>query len=129
MMITAVAGPISNLCLAALFIVVFVAMMRFAPHTLGRGQPVGQALLMMISLNIILASFNALPILPLDGSRVADALMPNALRPAWEGFCQLSPLALAAVILLPRFMGINLFQWPLHATFWFIQEIVRLVVG
>ena len=82
----------------------------------------------MIAMNVILASFNILPILPLDGSRVADALMPNALRPAWEGFCQLSPLALAAVILLPQFMGIHLFQWPLEATFWLVGEIVHLVV-
>ncbi|MGO8747061.1 MAG: site-2 protease family protein [Thermoguttaceae bacterium] len=128
MMITAVAGPVSNLCLAAAFIVVYVAMARFAPHALGRGQPAGQAILMMIELNVILASFNILPIWPLDGSRVADALMPKALRPAWEQFHQLSPVALAAVILLPQFMGIDLFRWPLHATFWLVQEIVRLVV-
>ena len=70
---------------------------------------------MSIFLNVALAMFNALPIPPLDGSRVADALMPEPLRPVWDGFCQLGPIALAAVIILPQLAGVNLFAWPFGA--------------
>ena len=81
----------------------------------------------MLLMNVLLAAFNALPIPPLDGSRVADALMPSLLRPAWEDFCRLGPIALAAVLILPRLCHVNLFIWPLAATQWVLQHAVRLV--
>jgi Zn-dependent protease len=116
MMIVAVAGPIANLCLAAIGIVIFALLVHFRPMLLAQGQPMGALVQTMIFLNVLLAAFNALPVPPLDGSRVVDALVPNALRPAWDGFCQLGPLALGAVILVPILLGVSLFQWPMEAT-------------
>jgi Zn-dependent protease len=129
MMFTAVAGPISNLCLAAIFVVLVAIVARFRPDLLGHGQPTAQLLVMMIYLNLALAMFNALPIPPLDGSRVADALMPKPLRPGWEAFCQLGPFALMAVILLPQIAGIRLFYWPMHAASLMIHHLILLMGG
>ena len=129
MMLTAIAGPVSNLCLAAVCIVVMAVVFRFRPMLLMQGQAVGMLLSMLISLNVLLATFNALPIPPLDGSRVADALMPQALRPAWEEFCRLGPIALAAVILLPYLAHVNLFSWPLKGTQIVIWWVLTLVGG
>ena len=129
MMITAVAGPVSNLCMAAVCIAVLAVVFRFRPMLLEPGQGVGMLLTMLISLNVILATFNALPIPPLDGSRVADALMPQALRPAWEAFCRLGPIALAAVILVPHFAHVDLFYWPMKGTQIVIWWVLRLVGG
>jgi Zn-dependent protease len=125
MMLTAIAGPLANLFLVAVCMVLLAVTVRFHPLHGATAEGMDNLLQTMIFLNVILATFNLLPIPPLDGSRVADALMPAALRPAWEGFCQMGPLALAAVIVLPQIYGFNLFEWPLvavhHATTWIIH--------
>ena len=107
MMRVAAAGPVSNLVLAVICTVLLVAMVRFCPPNLHVGHTLLRLLYTSIFLNVALAMFNILPIPPLDGSRVADALMPCALRPAWQGFYQLGPLALGAVITCRR--------WPASA--------------
>ena len=48
--------------------------------------------------NVGLAIFNLLPIPPLDGSHVAESLMPYRWRGAWEQFARFSPFLLLAVI-------------------------------
>ena len=53
-----------------------------------------------IELNLVLCVFNLIPIPPLDGSRVADGLVPYRLRHHWENFTQYSWIALLAVIVL-----------------------------
>jgi Zn-dependent protease len=58
--------------------------------------------------------FNMLPIAPLDGSRLADWLMPRALRPQWERFAQAGPVVLLALVFLPSMVGIRVFDWPVE---------------
>ena len=129
MMITAAAGPIVNLCLAAVCLVLLAVLVRFWPGVVAEGNGAGKLLLTLVYLNVILASFNLLPIPPLDGSRVADALMPAPLRPLWEEFCRLGPFPLAALIVLTSFMGVELFRWPLEATWFLFHQLLRLLGG
>jgi Zn-dependent protease len=68
----ALAGPVSNLVLAA----VGALLIRF----IGFGETVTQALLIFTALNIGLFVFNMLPIPPLDGSRVLYAVAPEPLQ-------------------------------------------------
>ena len=116
-LITAAAGPISNIIVALICMVLLALLVGFHLETSGTFQALRHLLEMGILLNIILAAFNMLPIPPLDGSRVLDALVPDKLRPMWDRFCQVGPIALAAVILLPLFMGFSLLQWPLEMTY------------
>ena len=97
-----------------------------APELMGTAAPVLQ---MMVFINVLLAVFNMLPIPPLDGSRVADGLMPNAWRPAWEAFAQLGPVLLAAVILAPMLFGVSLMSWPLALTQKWIYLLAGLLAG
>jgi Zn-dependent protease len=127
MMLTAVAGPVSNFCLAAACIVLAALLIHFQILADEVGQGVVTLLRSLIFMNIVLAIFNVLPIPPLDGSRVAEAMMPDALRPAWEGFCRLGPVALIAVILLPMYSGINLFQLPMEIAQQIVHELVLLL--
>jgi Zn-dependent protease len=129
MLLTAVAGPLANLALLAVCLVLFALMIRFQPSAVTAEHGVGVLVGQMIFLNVVLAVFNALPIPPLDGSRVADALMPDVLRPGWEEFCRFGPFALAAVIILPVVSGIHLFRWPLEATMYVLQQLVMLLGG
>lgn len=125
MMITAVAGPLANICLAVVCTALFALVLTLP---LAEGSVAILRLLQMaVFLNVILAAFNALPIPPLDGSRVADALMPREFRPLWESFCQLGPVALIAVILLPHLLGISILYYPLAATDYLLNQIVMLM--
>ncbi len=55
-----------------------------APGTLRGGAGAGELLEILILVNVGLAIFNLLPIPPLDGSHVAEALIPARFRGAWE---------------------------------------------
>jgi Zn-dependent protease len=129
MMITALAGPISNLLLALIFTVVLALMIRFDAAMDGAFATYYRLVAMVIMLNVVLASFNILPVPPLDGSRVADYLMPSPLRPLWESFQQVGPFAMLAVIFLPRALNINLFAWPMELTVSLLRLLVRLLGG
>jgi Zn-dependent protease len=98
MVITAAAGPISNLVLAFLAAVAYGLVARFSPGSLTTTMSLVSLLLMLIVINVSLAIFNMIPIPPLDGSRVVDGLIPYGWRPHWESIVRLSPLLLVAVI-------------------------------
>lgn len=69
--IVAVAGPLSNICIA----VFFGLLIRF-----GIASQFGQAFLyissMIVMINLVLATFNLVPIPPLDGSKILFSLLP-----------------------------------------------------
>ncbi len=114
-LLTAVAGPLSNVVLAVGCIAVWAVMIHFRLGATPGGEAVFALVERLIYLNVLLAAFNLIPIPPLDGSRVVDALLPDGLRPAWDSLCQIGPIALGAVILLPLLAGVSLFAWPLEA--------------
>ena len=123
-LLTAAAGPISNLCLAFGCLLVQAVLISFEIDT---APALASLLHIGIFLNVVLAVFNALPIPPLDGSRVADALMPDALRPAWDGLCSVGPVLLIGVLMLPAIFGVSLIDWPLAMTETLLEEMVWLL--
>jgi Zn-dependent protease len=121
-MLTAVAGPASNLVLALLMSAVMAMIGHVSPDLLTPALPVLSAFIVM---NVLLAFFNLLPIPPLDGSRVVDSVLPGSLRPLWDALEQYSAFALLAVIVLPRLSGIDLFAWPQQ----WAMHLVKIAVG
>jgi len=75
MAISALAGPISNVLLALVLMIVYKLLAPVLPLS-PTSYAVMTILSIMISLNCGLAVFNMLPIPPLDGSRIATALLP-----------------------------------------------------
>ena len=112
MLATAAAGPVSNVVLAAVALASLTTLdaLGVALHPI-----LHRVMVFLVQLNVILAIFNLLPVPPLDGSRIADALMPEALRPAWDRVCALGPMALVAIIALPLVAGFSPFGWILDA--------------
>ena len=77
MAITALAGPVSNLLLATVVLIIF----GFVYFPLTNAGSVGAILLEMLRttayLSCMLAVFNIIPIPPLDGSKILFSLLPE----------------------------------------------------
>jgi Zn-dependent protease len=95
------AGPLSNLLLALISTVLLGLLARFSPDLLGYGPTIADMLGILIRMNVLLAMFNLLPLPPLDGGHVAEALMPRRMRPQWDAFARVAPFVLLALVLLP----------------------------
>ena len=76
----ALAGPITNLCLAAIFAIVAKILIMTAGPFILRTSPVLNPIFIMVNisiiLNVALGIFNMVPIPPLDGSKVLMSILP-----------------------------------------------------
>jgi Zn-dependent protease len=95
-MIVAAAGPGSNIAMAILAAVVFHSVGGFEALS---GFGVARLMLMAVSINLLLAVFNMLPIPPLDGGNVLAGLLPDRMDNLIQGLRQYGFLILYALIL------------------------------
>lgn len=108
MMLVAIAGPLSNLLLAVLFVIAWKAAVypgQYPPDAL-----LPKVLLASAQWNVLLAVFNLLPIPPLDGSRVMAWLVPSSVR---DGYISLERFGLLLIFGL---------LWFVPAVGWWIQD-------
>ena len=106
MMLTAIAGPVSNLILGT----VSSLGLYFASY-FGAPNSVAMVLFYMTILNIGLAVFNLIPIHPLDGSRVLTYFVP-AYASFMARYGNYVHIAFIALLILPNYIGIpDIFGW------------------
>ncbi|HKX46361.1 MAG TPA: site-2 protease family protein, partial [Planctomycetota bacterium] len=96
--LVSLAGPLSNLVLAAVFVL--------AGHAVAAtGQWDGRLLPLILDygafFNVLLAVFNLVPIPPLDGSRIATWLLPRHLR---DGYNRFESIGLILILALFSFV-------------------------
>jgi Zn-dependent protease len=129
MMLTAAAGPFSNLLITLACAVVYGLLARFRPDLLGRYGAVPALLHTAIGMNLALAMFNMLPIPPLDGSRVVDGLLPVRLQHLWERWVRIAPYALLGVIVMPYFLHFSVLSWPMEKASMLVWKLMWVVAG
>jgi Zn-dependent protease len=107
MSFVALAGPLSNLLLAAFFLTAYHLFVNTGWYN-GAAEYVGarqgdllpRVLLAAVTLNLLLAVFNLIPIPPLDGSRVMAYLLPPGMREHYSAVGQYGLLLIFGLIYL-----------------------------
>lgn len=77
MALTALAGPVSNLILALIFLIPAYGIEAFVYDNNPMMQAIAIFLSSAASLNVGLAVFNLIPVPPLDGSRIFNVIIPS----------------------------------------------------
>ncbi|NLN19781.1 MAG: site-2 protease family protein [Firmicutes bacterium] len=107
------AGPTANLVLA----VAFAMLVRLAIPWVTPASIVGRSVVTMlylgVRLNVLLAAFNLIPIPPLDGAKVANALLPSHWGRALES---MEPWGFVIIFVLLRFFGLDRLLYTVAAT-------------
>jgi Zn-dependent protease len=96
-MFIAAAGPVSNLLVGSVSILVFLLIRDTA---LIRSVPVLTILLYLIMINVYLAIFNLIPIPPLDGSGILEGMLTGEALSVYERIKPYGFIILLAIIYL-----------------------------
>lgn len=130
--LVAAAGPGSNLILA------------FASALLAYGLPLlpesamlwaGLTLENSVRLNVVLALFNMLPLLPLDGGRVMAMVLPRQVAIPYMRTERYGMMLLLVVAILLPFVGrqlgidLNILGWLLHAPTAYVESMILTLTG
>jgi Zn-dependent protease len=134
MMLTSVAGPLSNLLMAFMMAfplqIVYITGYEAIAAGTGATYYLFQFLLLLVIVNVNLAVFNLFPIPPLDGSKILSAVLPADLYFRFMRYEQFIGLAfLVAVIFLKTGFGeiIGFFSNPITSSMlWVAENIVRI---
>ncbi|NLW79583.1 MAG: site-2 protease family protein [Ruminococcaceae bacterium] len=118
MALTAVAGPLSNLALALVMVLIWKLFYNIAALALGDwplwAGAVSTVLYYLAMINVTLALFNLIPIPPLDGSRILGLVLPEKLYfgvMKYERYIMI--VLLAVLFLLPYLTGFSPISWLL----------------
>jgi Zn-dependent protease len=118
------AGPASNVLLAVLFTVVWIVSRRVTGGDPALDAVFGTAVL----LNLILATFNLLPIPPLDGSHVLYNFLPQPLAYNYMSLARYGLLILLILFWLPPFRQLlGYVMLPAQIAALYLRELVLQV--
>jgi Zn-dependent protease len=111
-LLTAAAGPISNLILATLSALVFRYLLDQGWGTSmidGFWHSIGRIVGLSLIINLQLAFFNLIPLPPLDGSKILSGIVPKS----WDRYLwrleQIGPMVLFGLIMVGMFMRFSVF--------------------
>ena len=118
MILVALAGPGSNLLQAILWVLVIRFLVTALPDGLTQ-QILFETASAGVNVNLMLMAFNLIPILPLDGGRILEGLLPYRLA---ASYAQLERYGMIIMIVLIASGLLNIFISPfLHLGGWIVE--------
>ncbi len=138
MLLTAAAGPFSNLILA---FIAFITLALLGDTSLSvwslLSAPVGRSAIETFFLqfctyslftNLGLMAFNLLPIGPLDGSKVLEAFIPLHQQDRYADYLRVGPYILLFLLLSDRILGVSLLGgWMMWIMEWVLRGFAIIV--
>lgn len=112
LMWVSLAGPLSNLILAALAAIPFRVGLISVYNVFLPNESIlptqEQFLYEFIYINLILFFFNLLPVAPLDGEKILLYFLPPSAARTYESFRPYGPIILMIIVFAAPFLGINI---------------------
>lgn len=128
MLWVALAGPASNLLMAA--IAVIPLRLGLIPlNTTTNGiipTPAYFLLNVFIPINLTLFLFNLIPVAPLDGEKILDAILPPPAARVFDNIRPYGPLILLAIVFVGPALGVNILGFIIGPA---MNGIFRLLMG
>lgn len=129
MVLTSLAGPLSNLLAAFVSVFLLYAVRAFFPVTnsimSSLDTIIGTVLVTLIYMNIGLAIFNLFPVPPLDGSKILSAILPTRIYFRIMQYEQYGFILLLILLNLPIFSNIlSILQHGVLSFFIWVVELL-----
>jgi len=144
MAITAVAGPLSNIILSFVCVLLLFILMKFNVFNLYVGKAffsgadfvtalftvITSIIYQMAYLNLYLAVFNLIPVPPLDGSRIVSYMLPGKVAYYYDRYGQYFQIGLFAVLMVIMYLDVfNPIAWVADNIFYGFSEFWGLIFG
>ena len=127
--LVAAAGPLMNVILAIVFVLVGRLIRWLLPHDLPLTIWLVENIKNGIFFSLVLACFNMLPILPMDGGRVVWSLLPKKYANMYASTEKYGLFVLIGVLFLLPMLGLDIVGWFIGTLYPILARFVGLFVA
>ncbi len=124
--LVALAGPLANVLLAIVFVLLGRLILFILPVDNHLTLWLLENIKNGIGLSLVLACFNLLPILPMDGGRVVASLLPRNLSIKYQESEKYGLFVLIGVLFLLPAMGIDIVGWFIGTLYPFFARLLNI---
>lgn len=121
----ALAGPFSNLIL----LIVFGAALHFLAPSFGASNALIMFLQMLVALNTVLMVFNLIPVPPLDGSSIIQAILGPTRPDLLRSFYRYGPPILIGIVMMSFLTNISLLSFLINPVLSVVQNVIGVPIG
>ena len=127
--LVAAAGPVSNVLLAIIFVLIGQLILLVLPTHLPITVWLIENIKNGISFSLVLACFNLLPILPLDGGRILWSLLPSQYAKTYARTEKYGLFVLIGVLFLLPMLGLDIVGWFIGSLYPVLARFVSLFIS
>ena len=124
--LVALAGPAANVLLAIAFVLVGRLILFLLPLDVPMTHWLIENIKNGIGLSLVLACFNLLPILPMDGGRVVASLLPRNLSIKYQESEKYGLFILFGVLFVLPALGIDIVGWFIGTPYPFFARLLNI---